>query len=126
MGVTLNLRQAIMEKVSNKPDKDVIDMIEGSIDYDERALPGLGVLFEVIWKESDSELRQQMVDTLQHKLHQDDHPAPDGMQKRGSAGFTETDSCFCAAFWDDASNFLYRGFKNRDFTLTRRQALQYI
>ncbi|GAC43459.1 small acid-soluble spore protein SspI [Paenibacillus popilliae] len=72
MAVTLNLRQAIVQKVSNKPEKDVIDMIEGSIDYDERALPGLGVLFELIWKQSDSELRQQMVDTLQHKLHQDE------------------------------------------------------
>ncbi|MBG9734730.1 small acid-soluble spore protein SspI [Paenibacillus alvei] len=71
MAVTLNLRQAIVQKVKNKPDEDIVDMIEGSIDYDERALPGLGVLFEMIWKASSSEARQQLVDTLQSKLKSD-------------------------------------------------------
>lgn len=70
MSVTLNLRQAIMQKVKNKPNGDIVEMIEGSIDYDERALPGLGVLFEIIWKESSSNTRQQLVDTLQHKLQE--------------------------------------------------------
>ncbi|MCE5171568.1 small acid-soluble spore protein SspI [Paenibacillus profundus] len=74
MAVTLNLRQAIVQKVTNKPDADIIEMIEGSIDYDERALPGLGVLFEMIWKESDNTMRQQLVDTLQHKLHEGQGP----------------------------------------------------
>ncbi|EPY12768.1 small acid-soluble spore protein SspI [Paenibacillus sp. KS1] len=68
VAVTLNLRQAIVQKVKNKPDEDIVDMIEGSIDYDERALPGLGVLFEMIWKASSSEARQQLIDTLQSKL----------------------------------------------------------
>lgn len=71
MAVTLNLRQAIVQKVKNKPDEDIVGMIEGSIDYDERALPGLGVLFEMIWKESSDEARQQLVDTLRHKLNED-------------------------------------------------------
>lgn len=55
-------------KGKNKPDEDIVDMIEGSIDFDERALPGLGVLFEMIWKASSSEARQQLIDTLQSKL----------------------------------------------------------
>ncbi|MBN3525416.1 small acid-soluble spore protein SspI [Paenibacillus apiarius] len=74
MAVTLNLRQAIVQKVTNKSDEDIVGMIEGSIDFDERALPGLGVLFEMIWKESDDDMRQQLVDTLQHKLHEGQGP----------------------------------------------------
>ncbi|WP_028593996.1 small acid-soluble spore protein SspI [Paenibacillus assamensis] len=68
MNVLINLRQAIIQKVTDKSDADIEDMIVGSVDGDERALPGLGVLFEVIWKQSSAEQKQQFIQILQQKL----------------------------------------------------------
>ncbi|MCG7410403.1 small acid-soluble spore protein SspI [Paenibacillus sp. ACRRX] len=68
MSVLINLRQAIIQKISNKTDADVEDMIVGSVDGDERALPGLGVLFELIWKESSPEQQQQYITIIQQHL----------------------------------------------------------
>ncbi len=44
------------------------DIIEGSIDSEEMALPGLGVLFEIIWKNSTEAARKKMVSVLQKQL----------------------------------------------------------
>ncbi|MGZ9585416.1 small acid-soluble spore protein SspI [Paenibacillus marinisediminis] len=68
MGVLLNLRQAVIQKVSNKSDEDIREMIVGSIDGEEAALPGLGVLFELIWKNSDAEQQQQYIEMVQKQL----------------------------------------------------------
>lgn len=69
MGVLLNLRQAVIKKVSDKSDQDIREMIVGSVDGDEHALPGLGVLFELIWKHSDETERQEYVTKVQQYLH---------------------------------------------------------
>ncbi|MBR2569551.1 MAG: small acid-soluble spore protein SspI [Paenibacillus sp.] len=68
MSVLLNLRQAIAQKLTNKSDEDVKEMIVNSVDGDEMALPGLGVLFEMIWKQSDDAAKQQFIDTIQQQL----------------------------------------------------------
>lgn len=68
MSVLLNLRQAIAQKVSNKNDEDIRDMIVNSVDGDEMALPGLGVLFEMIWKQSDEATQNQFIHTIQQQL----------------------------------------------------------
>ncbi len=65
----LNLRQAILLRVQEKDGIELQDIIEGSIDHDERALPGLGVLFEMIWKQSDSGQQSAMVQSLHDHLH---------------------------------------------------------
>ena len=64
----MNLRQAIMQRVQNKDEEQLQEIIEGSVDGDEKALPGLGVLFEMIWKNSDSDLRKQIVMNLEHSI----------------------------------------------------------
>ncbi|MBD2844367.1 small acid-soluble spore protein SspI [Paenibacillus sp. IB182496] len=64
----LDLRQAIKQRVHNKPGNELTEVIEDSIDSDERALPGLGVLFELIWQGSDAAARQSMVATLHQQL----------------------------------------------------------
>ncbi|WP_152396773.1 small acid-soluble spore protein SspI [Paenibacillus guangzhouensis] len=71
MGITLDLRQAILRKVQNKTDAEIADMIEDSIDYDEKALPGLGVLFELIWKQVDDKTHDELIHALQEKLSSD-------------------------------------------------------
>nr|WP_246772786.1 small acid-soluble spore protein SspI [Paenibacillus polymyxa] len=50
MPITMDLRQAIVHKVHGKSEADLTDMIIGSVDGPEAALPGLGVILEIAWK----------------------------------------------------------------------------
>lgn len=65
---SLNLRQAIIQRVENKTDAELIEVIEDSIGSDERSLPGLGVLFEIIWRHIGQEQREQLVTALQTNM----------------------------------------------------------
>ncbi|MFD0714417.1 small acid-soluble spore protein SspI [Paenibacillus sp. GCM10027626] len=65
----LNLREAILQIVQNKSNEELTDVIADSIGGDERALPGLGVLFELIWQHSDASEQSKMVATLHSHLH---------------------------------------------------------
>lgn len=60
----LSLRQAIYKKLEGKTKEDLVETIENSVEGDERALPGLGVLFEVLWLNIDQEMRDQLVQTI--------------------------------------------------------------
>ncbi|MFB9278511.1 small acid-soluble spore protein SspI [Cohnella cellulosilytica] len=64
----LDLRQAIVQRVQGKENDELIDIIEGSIGAEEMALPGLGVLFEIIWKNSTEAARKKMVTVLHKQL----------------------------------------------------------
>ncbi|MCI3920047.1 small acid-soluble spore protein SspI [Paenibacillus sp. TRM 82003] len=66
----LSLRQAIYKKMEPKSADDLFETIEDAIGNDERTLPGLGVLFEVIWQNSDRELQDQLVTKLRDHLPQ--------------------------------------------------------
>lgn len=66
--MNLNLRQAIIQQMQGKSDEEMRDVIEGSIDSDERALPGLGVLFEIIWKNIEEDVQNQLVSTLKGNI----------------------------------------------------------
>jgi small acid-soluble spore protein I (minor) len=68
--MNLNLRQAIVKRVEDKSSEELRDVIEGSIGGDDRALPGLGVLFEIIWQNTDHSVQQDLVETL--KVHLQD------------------------------------------------------
>lgn len=61
----LNLRQAIMYKMQGSDAGDVERTISDAISSaQEKTLPGLGVLFEVLWQNSDASSRQEMVQTI--------------------------------------------------------------
>jgi len=64
MSMILSLRQAIYKKMGPKSKEELFDTIDDAVDNDERALPGLGVLFEVIWKHSDKSQKDQFINTL--------------------------------------------------------------
>lgn len=68
MSMLLDLRQAIYKKIETQTENDLFQTIEDSIGNDERALPGIGVLFEVIWKHSDDNTRKKLVHTLREHL----------------------------------------------------------
>ncbi|HLS20275.1 MAG TPA: small acid-soluble spore protein SspI [Bacillota bacterium] len=62
----LNLRAAILENISSNDQSQleatIVDAIQSG---EEKMLPGLGVLFELIWNEADGQHQQQMVETLE-------------------------------------------------------------
>jgi small acid-soluble spore protein I (minor) len=66
--MNLDLRQAIIERVSDKNDEELYGIIEGSIGGAEQVLPGLGVLFEMIWQHSEENVQTQMVTALKEHL----------------------------------------------------------
>lgn len=58
--ILLSLRQAIFfKRVEGRSNEELVQIIQDSIDAEEKVLPGLGVLFEMIWKNSDTALREK-------------------------------------------------------------------
>jgi len=64
----LDLRQAIIQRVNGNSEEELAEVIEGSVDSEEMALPGLGVLFEMIWKNSTDAAKKKMVSVLKKQL----------------------------------------------------------
>ncbi|NGP45002.1 small acid-soluble spore protein SspI [Bacillaceae bacterium SIJ1] len=61
----LNLRKAITANVASNSKEElegtILDAIQSG---EEKMLPGLGVLFEIIWQQSDEQEQEQMLSTL--------------------------------------------------------------
>ncbi|MDR5597781.1 small acid-soluble spore protein SspI [Paenibacillus larvae] len=68
MPIQLTLRQAIMQRMKGKSEEELKEVINDSIGGQEQVLPGLGVLFEVIWENGNPELHEQLVLTLEEHL----------------------------------------------------------
>lgn len=68
MPVTIDLRQAIIHKVHGQSEADLRNMIEGSVDGPEAALPGLGAVFEIMWKNLDTAKQDKLVTLLHEHL----------------------------------------------------------
>lgn len=61
----LNLRHAIIQNVAGNSQTELESTIVDAIQSgEEKMLPGLGVLFEVIWKHADNEEKTAMLQTL--------------------------------------------------------------
>lgn len=66
IGLDLNLRKAILTNIASNDREQLKDTIVDAIQNgEEKMLPGLGVLFELIWKQSDQEERLEMVSSLE-------------------------------------------------------------
>ncbi|RYL93821.1 small acid-soluble spore protein SspI [Sporolactobacillus sp. THM7-4] len=62
----LDIRRAVLHNISGNNKQQLQETVVDAIkDGQEKMLPGLGVLFEVIWKKSDDSLRDQMLSRLQ-------------------------------------------------------------
>lgn len=60
-----DLRKAILANIKGKTEEQLRDMIETSVeDQNEKTLPGLGVIFEVMWQNLDYEVQDNLVKTL--------------------------------------------------------------
>ena len=67
--MNFNLRHAIIQNVSGNTQEELKDTIVDAIQVgEEKMLPGLGVLFEVIWKNATPEEQKMMLETLEEGL----------------------------------------------------------
>jgi small acid-soluble spore protein I (minor) len=67
--MNLNLRNAIISNVQGNNQQELQETILDAIQSgEEKMLPGLGVLFEVIWQNSSNEDKQEMLTTLEQAL----------------------------------------------------------
>lgn len=66
--MNITLREAIFKRVEGKSKAELRATIEDSIGNAEVTLPGIGVLFEMMWTHSAEEIREQLVDTLHAQL----------------------------------------------------------
>ncbi|MDQ0858142.1 small acid-soluble spore protein I (minor) [Bacillus sp. V2I10] len=65
----LNLRNAIISNVSGNDQGQLEDTIVDAIQNgEEKMLPGLGVLFEVIWQNSSEDEKNEMLTILEEGL----------------------------------------------------------
>lgn len=62
----LNLRKAILNNIAENDQSQlqatIVDAIQNG---EEKMLPGLGVLFELIWQQSAEQEKQEMLDALE-------------------------------------------------------------
>ncbi|MDQ0220112.1 small acid-soluble spore protein SspI [Peribacillus cavernae] len=67
--MNLNLRNAIIDNVSGNSQDQLEDTIVDAIQNgEEKMLPGLGVLFEVIWQHSSEQDKHEMLQLLEGGL----------------------------------------------------------
>ncbi|MBM7620529.1 small acid-soluble spore protein SspI [Sutcliffiella halmapala] len=67
--MNLNLRHAIRQNVEGNSQDQLRDTILDAINKgEEKMLPGLGVLFEVIWENSSEQEKTEMLSTLEDGL----------------------------------------------------------
>ncbi|MBP2240678.1 small acid-soluble spore protein I (minor) [Cytobacillus eiseniae] len=67
--MNLNLRNAIIHNVTGNSQDELKDTIVDAIQNgEEKMLPGLGVLFEVIWNNSSEQDQQEMLQALESGL----------------------------------------------------------
>ncbi|ASN05048.1 small acid-soluble spore protein SspI [Virgibacillus necropolis] len=62
----LNLRKAILSNIATNDQEQLEETIVDAIQNgEEKMLPGLGVIFELIWKQSDETEKKEMIDALE-------------------------------------------------------------
>lgn len=67
--MNLNLRNAVIANISGNNQDQLKDTIVDAIQRgEEKMLPGLGVLFEVIWQNADEQEQGMMLETLESGL----------------------------------------------------------
>lgn len=69
--MNLNLRKAILTNIASNDQSEleatIIDAIQNG---EEKMLPGLGVLFELIWNQSNKQEKQEMIQALEKGVKQ--------------------------------------------------------
>ena len=65
----MSIRKAVIYNIHDMDSEQLREMVTDSIEQkEEKLLPGLGVVFETIWENSDAALKEPMIQTLQTGL----------------------------------------------------------
>ena len=65
----MDIRNYIIHNFKQNSTEEIKDSIEESIkEKEEITLPGLGVFFELLWTSSNSNLKQEILETLKSSL----------------------------------------------------------
>ncbi len=64
----INIREAILLRLQKKSAPELEEIISDSINGEERVLPGLGVILEMVWSELDVATKQLFVLHLTRKI----------------------------------------------------------
>ena len=67
--MNIDIRKHIINNFKDSTTNDIADSIKSSIETNEEVvLPGLGVLFEILWKNSNDEDKNNILNTLKNNL----------------------------------------------------------
>ena len=65
----IDIRKSVIKNFEGSGIEDIRDSIESSIeDQEEITLPGLGVFFEILWKNSDKDDKEYILRTIEKGL----------------------------------------------------------
>ena len=67
--MNIDIRKSIISNFKDSSIEEVKESIESSIkDNDEITLPGIGVFFEILWKNSSDEIKTTILETIKNNL----------------------------------------------------------
>lgn len=67
----MEIREYVINNFKNSNEEDIRNSIMESIrDRDEITLPGLGVLFELLWESSSEDMKNKIISSIGKKLKQ--------------------------------------------------------
>jgi len=68
----IDIRKAVIANMKNNDSEQLEQTILEAIDrHEEKTLPGLGVLFELIWESSETQQKEDMIQALEEGIHTD-------------------------------------------------------
>ena len=66
----IDIRKAVIANMKNNDSEQLEQTILDAIDkHEEKTLPGLGVLFELIWESSETQQKEEMIQALEEGIH---------------------------------------------------------
>lgn len=67
---SLDIRSLVMKNLSGSTADEIREYIQDTIDSrQEAALPGMGILFETVWKKSDEQEKNSMMDKIMTEIN---------------------------------------------------------
>lgn len=67
--MNIDIRKSIKNNFKDSTSEEIVESINSSIkDKDEITLPGMGVFFEILWINSNNELKNNIIDILKKNI----------------------------------------------------------
>ena len=67
--MNIDIRKSIRNNFKDSTKDEIIESINSSIkDKEEITLPGIGVFFEILWENSDNELKEKIINIIKSNI----------------------------------------------------------